>query len=119
MNPMPPSSVSRRRFLGGTAAATPLFFPHVIGGSAVAKDNNNQDTLKIGLVGCGGRGTGAASQALSADYNVKLHAVADVFAEKAEAAIKQLSVKPGDKGGKKSATAGVDFSDRVDVPKER
>ncbi len=42
----------------------------------------NGDTLKIGLVGCGGRGTGAASQALNADPNVILTAVGDVFPEK-------------------------------------
>jgi predicted dehydrogenase len=39
----------------------------------------NTDTLKVGLVGCGGRGKGAASQALHADHNVMLTAVADVF----------------------------------------
>src|SRR4051812_22663117 len=37
------------------------------------------DILKVGLVGCGGRGTGAATQALTADSNVKLVAMADVF----------------------------------------
>ena len=81
----------------------------------MAKDANNADTLKIGLVGCGGRGTGAASQALSADYNVKLHAVADIDKAKAEATIKQLSTKPAE-GSKKE---GSDFSDRVDVAPDR
>ena len=37
-------------------------------------------TIKIGLVGCGGRGTGAAGQALTADSGVKLVAMADAFA---------------------------------------
>jgi phosphoglycerate kinase len=41
------------------------------------------DRLKVGLVGCGGRGTGAASQAISADPGVVLWAVADAFAETA------------------------------------
>jgi predicted dehydrogenase len=121
MNPSLPPSVSRRRFLTGstTATLTPVLFPYVLGGSAAAKDADNQDTLKIGLVGCGGRGTGAASQALSADYNVKLHAVADVSREKAEAAIKQLATRAGGRDVKKPAPAGVDFADRVDVPAER
>ncbi len=103
MNPLLPASVTRRRFLtrSTTATLTPVLFPYVLGGSASANVSNNQDTLKIGLIGCGGRGTGAALQALNADKNIKLFAVADVSAEKAEAAIKQLP------------------SGRVDVPKER
>ena len=80
MNPLFPADFSRRRFLAGsgTASLAPVLFPYVLGGSAVAKDSSNQDTLKVGLVGCGGRGTGAASQALSADYNTRLFAVADL-----------------------------------------
>ena len=38
---------------------------------------DSNETLRIGLIGCGGRGTGAASQALQADYNARLVAVAD------------------------------------------
>ncbi|MHC4996529.1 MAG: Gfo/Idh/MocA family protein, partial [Planctomycetota bacterium] len=48
------------------------------------------DTIKIGLVGCGGRGTGAAIQALTADYNTRLTAVADVFDGKVESLVKNL-----------------------------
>ena len=98
------SHLSRRRFLGNSGTViTPILFPYVLRG-ATGADANNEDTLKIGLVGCGGRGTGAAEQALSADYNTKLHAVADVLPEKAEATIKML---------------GDHFAGRVDVPKER
>jgi hypothetical protein len=43
------------------------------------------DRLKVGLVGCGGRGTGAASQAISADPGVVLWAVADAFADQVKA----------------------------------
>ncbi len=103
MNPIIPASLSRRSFLGSTAALTPLLFPYVIK-EATGADGKNQDTLKIGLVGCGGRGTGAASQALSADYNIQLYAVADALAEKADATVKML----GDK-----------FAGRVDVPQDR
>jgi predicted dehydrogenase len=102
--PTPPVPLKRRHFLTRTGALlTPVAFPFVLRGAngAGAKDG---ETLKVGLVGCGGRGTGAASQALGADYNVSLHAVADAFAEKAEASVKTL----GDK-----------FANRVDVPKER
>jgi len=91
-------SPSRRRFLQTSAAAaagTALFVPtvHAAGG----------DTLKIALVGCGGRGTGAAMNALGADNNVKLVAVADVFED--------LAIK-----GLESMRAG--FPDKVAVAPE-
>lgn len=96
-------SYSRRRFLTTSGVAlSPLAFPFVLRGAP--GDASNQETLKIGLVGCGGRGTGAANQALSADYNTVLHAVADVFEDKGKSAIQQL----GDK-----------FAKRVDVPEDR
>ena len=41
-------------------------------------------TLKVGFIGCGGRGTGAASQALNADKNVVLTAMADIFEDRLE-----------------------------------
>lgn len=41
--------------------------------------SRNSDTLKVGLIGCGGRGTGAANQALTADDNVVLWAMGDIF----------------------------------------
>src|SRR5882757_6660042 len=103
---MTPSSspISRRQFLTrGSSTLAAVSFPFVVRGLSGA-DANNQDTLKLGLVGCGGRGTGAAEQALTADYNTKLHAVADVLPEKAEASVKLL----GDK-----------MIGRVDVPAER
>lgn len=103
MNPTTLQALNRRSFLGRTAALTPVLFPFVLKG-ATGADAKNADTLKIGLVGCGGRGTGAAQQALSADYNTSLYAVADAFADKAEASVKML---------------GDTFAKRVDVPKER
>ncbi len=70
------SSPSRRDFLkASTATAASLaFLPN-----AHAKGN---DTIKVGLIGCGGRGTGAADnicEASGTTYNIKIHALADVF----------------------------------------
>jgi predicted dehydrogenase len=48
------------------------------------------DTLKVGLVGCGGRGTGAASQALHADPNVELIAMGDAFGDYLENSLGEL-----------------------------
>lgn len=50
----------------------------------------NKNTLKVGLIGCGGRGTGAAGQALSADPDVVLTAMADVFPDRLEESYKEL-----------------------------
>lgn len=58
---------------------------------------DSNETLRIGLIGCGGRGTGAASQALQADYNARLVAVADVFEKQMDTAIASLSAKTPDR----------------------
>ncbi len=50
----------------------------------------SSDTLKVGLIGCGGRGTGAASQALKADEHVILTAMADVFGDKLQSSLDSL-----------------------------
>ncbi|MCZ6597943.1 MAG: Gfo/Idh/MocA family oxidoreductase [Planctomycetota bacterium] len=60
------------------AAAAPRFKP---GGA---------EMLKVGLVGCGGRGTGAAADALRADPNVKLVALADTFRDRLDSTLKTL-----------------------------
>ena len=48
------------------------------------------DILRVGLIGCGDRGTGAATQALSADSNVKLVAMADVFGDRLQNSLEIL-----------------------------
>ncbi len=72
-------SASRRDFLmGSTAAAVGLGLLQ----NAHAAGN---DVIKVGLVGCGGRGTGAAEnicEAAGTTYNIKLHAMADVFEDR-------------------------------------
>lgn len=68
---------------------------------------SGDDAIKVGLVGCGGRGTGAATQALSVNGNVKLTAVGDAFIDNAR------NVLNGVKGGL------GDKKDRVQVPNEK
>lgn len=46
---------------------------------------DGDDTLKVGVIGCGGRGSGAAEQALLPEGNVKLTALGDVYPDKVEA----------------------------------
>lgn len=70
---------SRRAFLkttGAAAAALPLSSTFAFAGG--------QDKLRIGLVGCGGRGSGAIRQALAADPGCVVTALGDAFADRAE-----------------------------------
>ncbi|MFT4566534.1 MAG: myo-inositol 2-dehydrogenase/D-chiro-inositol 1-dehydrogenase [Saprospiraceae bacterium] len=50
----------------------------------------NVDTIKVGLIGCGGRGTGAALQAVSSDPNVVLTAMADAFQDRLDTSYNAL-----------------------------
>ena len=63
-----------------------------------------QERIKLGLVGCGGRGTGAVFQALTASKSVQLVAMGEVFDEPLNSSLANISKR---------------FPDQVDVPKER
>ncbi len=82
------TSSNRRDFIktAGAAAGTVLSlgFPAIISAQTVT------NALKVGLIGCGGRGTGAASEALHADPNVELTAVGDVFQKQIDASLAEL-----------------------------
>ncbi|HMR93353.1 MAG TPA: Gfo/Idh/MocA family oxidoreductase [Chitinophagaceae bacterium] len=70
------------------------------------------ETIKVVLVGSGGRGTGAAMQALLARKNVKLVAIADAFADRIEGCYKTLTGEADERGDK-------ELKARIDVPAER
>jgi myo-inositol 2-dehydrogenase/D-chiro-inositol 1-dehydrogenase len=55
------------------------------------------DTIRVALVGCGGRGSGAAEQALSTAGDTKLVAVADVFKDRLESSLKSLRSQHSEK----------------------
>ena len=94
-----PLSADRRAFLkAGTIAAAASSLPSVLYAQAAPNAE-----IKIALVGCGGRGSGAAAQSLNVP-GTKLVAVADAFPDNAENAANALKQQ---------------FGDRVDVPKER
>ncbi len=88
---------SRRKFIKSTSAAAlggAMAFNIGLPKSGFAA---NSDTLKIGLIGCGGRGTGAANQALNADPNVVLTHMADIFADRVDQSMLNLKKMHGDK----------------------
>ena len=86
---MPPVfRIPRRNFLGtaaGAAAALPTLWTPAVHAAG-------SDRLKVGLIGCGGRGSGAASQALSTKGDVVLTAVGDVFPDRIDQCLRSLEV---------------------------
>jgi predicted dehydrogenase len=100
-----PNSASRRDFLKTTVAA--------VGGAVVAGQSlapavhaAGSDMLRIGLIGCGGRGTGAAGDALKADKSVKLVAMGEAFEDRLQSSLATLK-------------KDKEIADRIDVPAER
>ncbi len=102
------SNASRREFMKRSSIL-------MAGGAAIAAGSSlsianaahsfGSDTIKIGLVGCGGRGTGAAIQAMNTSGGeVKLTALADVFEDRLQTAYR---------------TCNGQHKDKVDVPKDR
>lgn len=96
-----PKSMTRRHFHQATSSAAIITAASTLRAQQKA---DSEETLRIGLIGCGGRGTGAASQALGAEYNGKLVAMADVDDGQIERSIASLSQK---------------FPDRVDVQPDK
>jgi predicted dehydrogenase len=89
------ASSTRREFLktttvaAGTALAANL---QLLSNAHAAGD----DVIRVGLIGCGGRGTGAAENCLSAAANTKLVALADVFKDRVDTAREKLKQLRGD-----------------------
>ena len=98
MNANSTQPTSRRRFIKtsstaalGGALASQVAFP------VVTSARPNSETLRVGLIGCGGRGTGAAVQALKADSNVELTAIGDLFEENVRQTLQILRKQAPDK----------------------
>jgi myo-inositol 2-dehydrogenase / D-chiro-inositol 1-dehydrogenase len=97
---------SRRDFLKGTTATAAGIA--LAGGLNIARTAyaGGSDELKVALIGCGGRGTGAAANCLSSNPNVKLIAMADAFADNAKESLANLKKEP-------------DLAGKIDVPEDR
>ncbi|MCI0683093.1 MAG: Gfo/Idh/MocA family oxidoreductase [Gemmataceae bacterium] len=78
---------SRRSFLKSSAVAAGVAASLTLEQSAHA---GGSDRLRVGLIGCGGRGTGAATQAMKADRNVRLHAMGDAFEDQITNSVNRL-----------------------------
>jgi predicted dehydrogenase len=76
------------------------------------------DTIKVGLIGCGGRGTGAAMNAMMADAGAVLWSLGDVFADRVESCHKALADQLAEHDTNKPPASGR-WSDRMNVAPER
>ncbi|MCM8534749.1 MAG: Gfo/Idh/MocA family oxidoreductase [Lentisphaeraceae bacterium] len=92
---------NRRAFVKASAAAGAL---SSINAFSVSKPTANDTEIKIALVGCGGRGSGAIVQAMNVRKGIKLVAMADAFGDKVESSLAKVTKVHGD---------------RVDVPESR
>src|SRR6266568_1486180 len=105
---------SRRDFLKTSVFASGvLAAPGILPRTLFAKENS--DTLRVGLIGCGGRGTGAAGQALNADKNVVLTAMGDAFESQLQSSLKNLQKDHGEKVkvGPETSFVGLDAYQKV------
>jgi len=97
-----PVPFTRREFLKTSATfAAGAVVAGAVARPGYAAENN---TIKLALIGCGGRGTGAAGQALSTKGPTQLWAMADFFPQRLDNSLKGLSAQ---------------FAKQVDVPPER
>lgn len=108
------NSLKRRDFMKSSALA--------MGGIMAASSSLGatghllgDDAIKIGLIGCGGRGTGAAVQALSCGQNVKLVAMGDAFKDRLETSYSNIAKQEFKDW---SSGKAIDVSQRVQVPEE-
>lgn len=93
------SFLKRSSIIAGTAMASSLALSRSVHAAG-------DDVLKVGLVGCGGRGTGAAAEALTGDKNTKLVAMGDTFVDRLAGSLANLTTDPA-------------LSAQIDVPTER
>lgn len=111
---MKKQQVDRRTFVKASSLAAGGL---MLSGPLAAKVHSSvDDTIKVGLIGCGGRGTGAVVQALNAGQNVKLVAMADAFKDRLDKCYDYISDKEFTDW---SSGEAVDVRQRIDVPDER
>ena len=96
--------VKQGTMLAGAIAAAPLI-------SNANFFSGSDDVIKVAVIGCGGRGTGAAVQALMSKQNVKIVAMADAFKDRLDECYKNVADE--------LANAGAGTKGTLDVPEER
>lgn len=117
MNSTEPNQTSRRQFIKTSTAATVggiITAPAILGTKSSAASPG--DPIRVGLVGCGGRGTGAAAQALKAGPDIHLVAVGDAFEKAIGGSLKAVGKEAGEEKVKVKADkmfVGLDAYQKV------
>ena len=103
------AGTTRRAFLG-TGAAASLAAGVMVHSSVAAAETPAE--VRLGVVGCGGRGTGAIGNSLEINSGVKLVAVADLYASKCAGLVKTMAKMHPEKVAVEEASmhAGLDSS---------
>jgi len=107
MTDQPIDGCTRRTFVhnaGATVGIMAVGGGALTSGAAAMTHVSGDEQIRVGLIGCGGRGSGAAGQALKADPGVVLSAMGDAFMDRLETSRGHLTST---------------FGARVDVPEER
>src|SRR5690606_37241625 len=102
------SSLTRRDFLRVSAVATAGLATQWSPGYAAAYAGQ-AETIRVGLIGCGGRGTGAARDCVTSSEGVELVAMGDLFPDRLERSNNQLTRAIGDKFKVTGETSFVGF----------
>jgi predicted dehydrogenase len=104
------AQISRRDFVktGGTTA-TAAFLSQV----PLVHAAGQEQTISVGLIGCGGRGTGAAENCLESSENVRLTAMGDMFPDRLAGSRRNLSKREGFKVTDDHVFSGFDAYKRV------
>src|SRR5687768_2136050 len=98
-------SISRRDFVKSSALVTGGLLTLPVVSQAEGFFNSVDDTIKVAVIGCGGRGTGAAMQALLTKQNVKLVAMADAFRDRLDECYNALTAEDNEEGNVKAKVA--------------
>jgi predicted dehydrogenase len=91
------SFVNRRDFLKASAIATAGIAASQLTATRAYAYAEGSDTLRVGLIGCGGRGTGAARDCVTSSEGVEIVAMGDLFEDRLESSREQLQKAIGDK----------------------
>jgi len=101
------NKINRRKFVKNSALAAGGMMAMPMAGHAGFYSGTAPKEIRVALVGCGGRGTGAAVQALAAHKDVKLVAMADAFQDRLEGSLRSIKGEIDD------------AESRIDVPESR
>jgi len=87
-HPQVEKPISRRHFLKSTAIASAVMAGGCTAfqkkGPAILHDEHKAEKIRVGLIGCGGRGTGAAKDCVHSSANIEIVALGDAFADRVQ-----------------------------------